>query len=723
MYKFFIKGVVQGVGFRPYIYNSCVKEGLKGYIKNIGDGVEVIVNNKEKFIIILKEIPTLARIDSYEIEVVDEVFYEDFKIIESEGEGFSEIPADLFLCEECLKELNENENRRNKYYFTTCTNCGPRFSISKKSPYDRVNTSMSEYNMCDLCKNEYENPADRRYHAQTIACIKCGPKLRLYINGNEVIDSEIKLIEKAVEKIKNGEVIAIKGVGGFHLCCLTKNESVNNLRGITRRKNKPYAIMCKNYEMALKIANINEKEKDILESPQRPIVVLDKKDKNAYYEVSELNSIGVMLPYTSLHYLIFDFIDEPLVMTSSNFPDEPITNENKEQFVEIILTHDRKIENFVDDSVIKIIEGKKLFLRRSRGFVPQSIEIKSDCKKTILALGAEMSNTFCIYKNGRAIASQYMGNTSNLKSFNNYKQNIKKFLEFTNSKPDVILCDKHPEYNTTISGEELSKELKVPLIKVQHHIAHSYSIAKEINFDDFTSIVCDGLGYGNDGNIWGGEIFLNDIRTGHLEEQYQLGGDSASKDSRKMLFSILRKILSLEEIKKYITDYTENELDILDKQLKDNFNCPLTSSCGRILDATCALLGFGFERTYEGRQAMLLESNSTIPYDDLEPVIEDNILMTTPLFEYLIKNYDRDKKRLAATVQLYLAKGLYEIAKRFDKPIVFGGGCAYNKIMTKFMLDHNVYINNNVPAGCGGISFGQIGYYLKQLTNSGNDIS
>ncbi len=671
----------------------------------------VEVNDKEKFVRILKGVPELAKIESYEVKP-SEKHFNDFTIKESEGKGFAEIPPDLFLCKDCQKELKDSTSRRHNYYFTTCTNCGPRFSIAKKSPYDRKTITMDSFEMCPECHREYTDPKDRRYHAQTIACHNCGPRLQLFREGREVKSAnELELIEQTVKLIKNSKVVAIKGIGGFHLACSLQKESIKELRAITARPHKPFAVMCRDIDMAKKIAHISKKEADILQSVQRPILILKKKA--SLKEISELDTIGIMLPYTALHYLLFDYIGEPIVMTSSNISDQPITTASSQQNVQNILNHTRPIENPIDDSLVKIIQNKNLLIRRSRGFVPQSIPLKTSCHKQILALGAELSNTFCLFKDKKAIFSPYMGTTSDANTFNSYKKMVSKFLAFTQCKPEVILADAHPAYNTSIYAQELSEEWNIPLIRVQHHKAHACSVAQEHNLTDFAAIVCDGLGYGEDETIWGGEVFYNNKRTGHLEQHYQLGGDSAAKYPAKMLFSILSKFLPPEECSKHMRNYfTQKELAIMRKQLNEQFNCPLTSSCGRILDAAAFMLGLCNERTYEGRPAMLLEAHSSIPYD-MEPVIENNVLLTTPLFRYLIENKEKDRKRLAATAQLYLAKGLHEIASEQKKPIVFSGGCAYNTIMSSYMIDKGVYLNKQVPSGDGGISFGQIAYYLK----------
>ncbi len=708
MYQFLIKGVVQGVGFRPYIYNACKKAGLKGYVQNVGNGVIVEVNNREKFIEILKNVPPLARIDSFEVEETKSEF-KDFSIKKSSGQGFAEIPPDLYLCEDCLRELNDPKNRRYNYFFITCTNCGPRFSITKESPYDRCNTTMNEFEMCDACKSEYTDPSNRRYHAQTIACPDCGPKLSLYCNGKKVKGEGIELIKEAVAMIKKGEIVAVKGIGGFHLACNLKQGTAKKLRSITGREHKPYAVMCRDIEMVSEIAEFTEKEKALLESVERPIILLKKK--KPLKGITELDTVGVMLPYTALHFLLFRFLKEPIVMTSSNYPNEPITTTLKQQIASFILDHDRRIENAVDDSVLKVVENRVLLLRRSRGFVPRSIPIAKSKKMQLLALGAEMNNTFCVYKNGRAIPSQFLGNTENPAALERYKETIGKFLRFTKTEPQAVIADLHPQYATSLYAIELAEKLRVPVIRVQHHLAHAFSVAAEHSLEDFSSIVCDGLGFGADGTLWGGEVFSGLKRIGHLEPQLQLGGDSAAIFPGKMLFSILCKFLSMKELKKFMPGFKEKELWVMAKQLEQKFNSPVTTSCGRVLDAASFMLGFCEKRTYDGRPAMLLEANSTKPFQ-LKPVFRKNVLMTTPLFEFLAENYEKDKKRLAATVQEYLARGLYTIAFRVGKPIVFSGGCAYNTIMTSFMVERNVFVNEKVPSGDGGISFGQIAFHL-----------
>lgn len=715
MYRYTIKGVVQGVGFRPYVANACKKAHISGYVQNVGHGVIAVVDDAVKLDRILNDAPSRIRIDSIEIETTRE-HWSGFRILPSKGVGYAEIPPDLYLCEECLCDLDDADNRRWGYHFLTCTACGPRFTIARKSPFDRATTTMDAFPMCPACRREYGDPKDRRFHAQTIACHDCGPKLRLFAHGVETGSSDEKRIESAAAALASGEVVALKGVGGFHLACRIDSKSVGALNTLTRRTGKPYAVLCRDTAMAKTIARITTEEEELLVSASRPIVLLRKNRKLG--SVSELDTVGVMLASTALHFLLFRHYPKPIVFTSSNLSDEPITTTRQRQFADIVLDHSRVIVNATDDSVMKVIDGTPLFLRRSRGFVPSSIPIDSGYRKTILAVGAEMNATFALYDgNGRITISQHLGNTSHAASFDRYRETIDRFLEYTGIAPQNIVCDLHPGYNTSVYAKELSKRFDAPLRAVQHHRAHVFGAAAENGLECFAGIACDGLGYGDDGTIWGGEIFDGYDRIGHLETQMLLGGDSAARYPLKMLYSIIRKFLTQRDAEMYLRGkYSSWEIPILERQLASGLNSPMTSSCGRILDATAALLGFCDERTYDGRGAMVLESRSGKPYE-FRPVFEGSTLLTTPLFEYLISNLHRDKARLAGTVQRYLAEGLFELASRTKKPVVWAGGCAYNRIMTSFMLTHGVLLNKRVPPGDGGISFGQICAFLADPRN------
>ncbi|MBN1860757.1 MAG: carbamoyltransferase HypF [Candidatus Thermoplasmatota archaeon] len=724
MYKIFIQGIVQGVGFRPYIYRKAKEQKLVGSVKNTGNGVEILVNDKD-FIQKLTDLPPLARISNYTIQEYKskKTFY-DFSILKSAySEGETELPPDIFLCADCLRELKNKNNRRYNYYFITCTNCGPRFTMIEDYPYDRPFTSMHQFKMCSECSREYTNPLDRRYHAQTIACKNCGPKLRLICDTKDVSGlSDIETIQKAVALIKSGEILSVKGVGGFHTCSLCNDLSVLKIRKMFNRLHKPYAVMVKNVQMAKAIAKVSSIEKKFLESPQRPIVVLPKRKLNTFNVISELDTIGVMLPYTALHYLLFDYINEPLVMTSCNFSGEPIST--IEKLGRYFLTHERNIVNRCDDSVVKIIHTTPYYLRRSRGFTPLPVTLPIQCKDTI-AVGAELNNVICTAKKNKCYLSQYIGDTSSYETYNFLKETIEKLIHLSRVKPQIVTCDLHPQYNSTILASEVARKYKASLIPIQHHKAHVASVAAERHITDYIGIAMDGLGYGDDGQLWGGEIFSVSggnifTRIGHLEEQPQLGGDSAALYPKKMLFGILSKMLSEEEMIN-LRLFTKKDSLIYLKLLNNRRNIPLTTSTGRILDAASALLGLCEERTYDGRPAMLLESSATTPLE-FEPIFSKEqgrkILMTTPLFEFLLKN-KKDRGRLAATTQMYIAKGLFLIAKNASKkkglPIVFSGGVAYNRMISGYMLSHGVLGHKELPAGDGCICYGQT--YLANLSD------
>jgi len=700
MYRIIVKGVVQGVGFRPYIYRKAIGFGLKGSVKNLGSGVEIICDDKD-FVSRLTDLPPLSKIHSVDIKNLKNKKYSDFTILKSSvSEGETELPADIFMCNDCLRDLRDPKNRRYGYYFVTCTNCGPRFSMIEDYPYDRPYTAMRDFEMCTDCKKEYTDPMDRRYHAQTIACPRCGPKLRL-LDGKVEISGKTDqdTVTSAIRLIRQGKALAIKGVGGFHIC--SSIESVNKVRKLLKRPDKPFAIMVKDIEMLEKFATVNDKEKHLLKSPARPIVVVKKND--GMDGISELDTVGAMMPYTALHYLMFDHYEKPLLMTSCNIPGEPVMTEKG--IARFCLTHDREIVNRCDDSVLKVIEGKTFYLRRSRGFAPLSIELPKEKDDTI-ALGAELNNVVCSIKSNRGYLSQYIGETSKLKTQRFMDESVKRLILLTRSKPKTIVCDKHPGYYSTAYAKTLAKEYDARLVKVQHHKAHVASVAAEHKLKSYVGIAIDGLGYGDDGKIWGGEVF--DVenkefkRIGHLEEQPQIGGDSATLNPKKMLFGILAKFLSKEKLRNMY-----KEADIFLKMIEEDFNVPKTTSAGRVLDAAAALLGICDKRTYDGRPAMLLESKATQPYD-LKPVIKKidgkKVLMTTPLFEFMIGK--DDVGRLAATAQMYLAKGLFEIAKG-GKPIVLSGGVAYNRMISGYLIKNNVLVNVDIPAGDGGLCVGQ----------------
>ncbi len=758
--------MVQGVGFRPFFYRAALQENIQGYIKNTSFGVEIVGNNKKKVLEILKNIPPLAEITSLQSEQIGEGhIYKDFQILASENScsssnGGLHIPPDVSICNDCREDLCNPNNRRYKYFFTSCTHCGPRFSLAKDLPFDRENTTLADFPLCSQCRKEYTDPGNRRFHAQTITCPQCGPQLSFYNEGKKEGSEPLK---RTIDLLKKGEVVSIKGVGGFFLASRIGRDAVSTVRLLLHRPKKPFAIMVKDIHMAKKFCEIRQEEERELLSLHKPIVLCKKKQnkKNTLDDISSNDRIGILLPSTALHILLFEEIDEPLLITSANLPGVPIPTRRKQQNWKYILDFNRDIVNFSDDSVVKVLEKQPLCIRRSRGYVPQTLTINNTYRAIhdkkgagdILAVGAEMKNTFCLKKGDRIFLSQHLGNTEKIENFENFKHTLQKYLKYTLAKPEVILCDANPDFETSQFAQKYAEQNEIICIPIQHHKAHIFSAAFEHGLDHFVGIAADGNGWGEDEKVWGGEVFLvsrtKDAmsqnpehnqkqvqRIGHLEYQKLVGGDIANREPLRFLVGILEKFMTREEIQKRICEnvhYRMQDVSVFYQQAQQNFNCIETSSCGRVLDASAILLGIGEKNYYEGHLAELLETcaaksvQSNICF--FEPVIKESggqyILYTTPLFQFLVENMRSiPREELARFVVVYLAKGFLEIAQKNKYsqklPLIFSGGCAYSSVMTNFFLSKGVNVNKDIPAGDGGISAGQIAYYL--ATNHHNTL-
>ncbi|WP_421077819.1 carbamoyltransferase HypF [Methanothermococcus sp. Ax23] len=778
--KIIVKGIVQGVGFRPFVYRIAKNNNLKGYVKNMGNYVEIVVmGNKDDINSFLDDLmtkkPPLAQIN--EINVFDELNesnyksnYEDFIIEKSqENKGNKEegtIPPDVAICEDCLKEIMDKNDRRYRYPFTACTNCGARFTIVKELPYDRENTSMDEFPLCEDCLNEYKNPMDRRFHAQATCCPKCGPEVFLTDKNGNILYKKDDAVQNAVKLLKDGYILAIKGVGGTHLaCCCDDDNVVLNLRNRLNRPTQPFAVMTKPENLNL-FANFDDDELNLLKSPKRPIVVLEKnEDYDKYFSkyVSNLNSIGVMFQYSALHHLLLETDKIAYIMTSANLPGLPMAIKNDDilnnlkDIADYFLLHNREIVNRCDDSVLKKINNRMIFLRRSRGYAPEPIIVNNNPAiknndKNILCVGPELNSTACLVKGNKFYLTQYIGKTSKYETFNYLNDAIKNLMKITNTnKIDAVVCDLHPNYNSTKLAYELAERFGAELYKIQHHKAHAYSLMGDNDvFEDGIFIAIDGLGYGEDGNIWGGEVLKYDKnknkmeRIGHLEEQYQAGGDLATKYPLRMLLSILYKKLSRDELIEFIKGYdffSDKDLKLMLFQLDKKINVVNTTSCGRILDSVSAMLSVCYERTYDGEYAIRLESVAEnfvkkYPKDYKKCVemvkndikIKNNILNTTDLvyncYKMLLGGFE--KEFIAYYIHLALADGLSEIAIKNAEHeginyIGLTGGVSYNKIISE-RIRQNVESNGfkflyhrRAPNGDGGISFGQgVGYILNR---------
>lgn len=698
-----VHGIVQAVGFRPFVHRIAVKNHLTGYIANVGDHVEIAVQGTQEDIEqFLKDLehkkPPISEIDRIERKFFPDENFETFEVIKSQKRegGESIIPPDIAVCDECLEELFTPSDNRYLYPFINCTHCGPRFTIIEEMPYDREKTSMKSFPLCGFCQKEYTDIVNRRYHAEPVCCPKQGPQYNMSI-------------EEAAHLLDQGKVVAVKGLGGFHIACKIDDSVVLRVRDLLNRPQQPFALMARDIKSVRKLAYTSRQEEELLQSWTRPIVVLRKR-KPLQGVAPSLHTIGIMLPYAPVHHLIFHYsASDVFVMTSANFPGNPmiIDNEIAERelpFADAFLYHDLDIVNRCDDSVIR----NGLFIRRSRGFVPKGIPVMHD--KTILAVGGELNNTFCITKGGKAFLSQHIGDTSNYDTLLFQKEAINHFMRLLVldwEDIDVIMCDLHPQYNTRKQAEEFSQMYGIPVKMVQHHFAHAYGLMAEYR-KEMMVIAADGAGYGLDGNVWGGEILLRGERLGHLEYVPMLGGDLATKWPERMLLSYLERETPGRR-------YSKQEQQVLLNQLKKERI--LTSSTGRFLDGMAAFLGVCYERTYEGEPAMKLESLALKGDDlDVDIEIEGNQMMVRD-FVKKIADVKASKKDIAKTTHTALGKAYIELLSNFNDmhlPVGFSGGVAYNEIIAKVLQKEaqkrglEFYVHRLVPPGDGGTSLGQV---------------
>ncbi len=741
-----VKGIVQGVGFRPFVYRLAIENGLLGFVQNRGDaGVRITVEGQrpdiERFITQLKtRKPPLCEIHGLTVTYRDGAEgFSTFEIKESSRGGSekgSTIPPDISICSQCLGEMLDPKNVRYRYFFITCTDCGPRYTIIRRLPYDRANTSMLPFKMCSNCEREYYFPDDRRFHAQTNACPGCGPRLFLTDNVGKPVDCGDPTV-KAGQLLDEGCVLAVKGNGGFHLVCSTTNpEPLSRLRRVKTRKTKPFAIMARNLQTVRSFAEVNVLEAELLESYSKPIVLLKKSKRYFLSELvsPSLHTVGVMLPYSGLHHLLFDSTREPaLVMTSANQPNEPIIIEDDVArkmlggIVDYFLLHNRVIEQRCDDTVLRVVGGKRTFIRRSRGFAPAPIHLKVQSTKDALALGAELNATCCILTSGRAYISQHIGDVETPETLQFLGQAAQHLLGLTKAQPGCVACDLHPRFSTTFLAKQLGDRWGIPTVRVQHHHAHLSKLMAEHGVGEAVGIVCDGYGYGSDGGAWGGEVLYSDMesfkRLGHLQEQPMAGGDLATRYPLRMVAGILHGRVDTASLllkrSQHIPHGTA-EVEVMMKQLKSG-RVPVTSSCGRILDAVSALLGICYERTYEGEPAMKLEALAARGRDILRLDVKVNrgVVDTGNLLEELYENLGRvSMQDLAFSAQSYLARSLGELAveaaQSEDVSVIgFTGGVACNEHISntiRSVVEERGFAflaHDKVPPGDGGISLGQ----------------
>ncbi len=751
-----INGVVQAVGFRPFVYRIATDNDLIGWVKNLGDaGVKVFLQGEstdiEKFLRDLKEKnPPLARIEEIKSEKVEtDPEIEEFEIVKSSSgsSGSGTIPPDIATCEDCLEDVF-GETRYSGYWATSCVNCGPRFSVIRELPYDRDRTSMEDFPTCDDCRTEYTDPGDRRYHAQTIACPECGPKLWLEEPGTGKRTTDAP-IQASARKLGRGEIVAIKGLGGTHLACdASDSETVELLRKRLGRPNQPFALMATE-EMVRKNLKYARSEFEVLTGPRRPITLLEKGNRDWISGgiAPGLHNVGVMLPYTALHHLLFSELGFPLVMTSANLPGEPMLIENdsiREELKGIAdsyLLHDRKIVSRIDDSVVRFSGDRRKFIRRSRGWVPEPIEVDLG-DEPILALGAEQDNVVGLYTNQRAYLSQYLGDTEGPEDMDFLEDALNRLLKLTSTEePDLIAHDLHPNFLTS----QKAKDMNGDSAPVQHHMAHVGSLLAETGLTEIVGLVMDGVGYGSNDKVWGSEVITGTEdemeRKGSLTRAYMPGGDLATKHPGRMVAGILYPLAETGKIddlpgliRELDLDFPngEEELDVVLQQLEKGLNTPETTSAGRFLDAVSALTGTCSKRTYEGEPAMKLESTASrgdpleidLPYDRSGDIIR--LDQSKLLYRLIQLRGSASPESLASTAQSAIARGMASIAVEVArdegiKTVGLSGGVAYNdeisrgveKIVSGSGLDF--VTNTEVPPGDGGVALGQLWLAGKEL--------
>ena len=741
--RIIIKGLVQGVGFRPSIYRMAISHRLFGTVENNNTGViinvEGAINSIENFI---SELPTgtplASKISSINIDEIDYIGYTDFSITKSTSQSneVTEISPDIATCDECLQDIKKQKNRIN-YAFTNCTNCGPRFTIIKDLPYDRPKTTMDVFPMCEQCNNEYVNILDRRFHAQPVACNNCGPQYTLHQNNSQT--SEIsEIINKTSELIYNNKLLAIKGLGGFHLACNAfSEESIQLLRKAKSRDGKPFALMFKDIDSIEKYMNVSKVEHNLLTSWRKPIVLLKQKELISNSISIGLDRVGVMLPYMPFHHMLFEKLSIPaIVLTSGNISDEPIIISNDEalsslhRICDAVVTYNRDIYNRTDDSVTKVIGNRARLIRRSRSYAPSPIELNINTEG-IFAGGAELVNCFCIGKGNQAIMSQHIGDLKNLETLEFYEESIERYFKMFRFKPEMAVMDMHPDYLSSRFVESLN----IPSTKVQHHHAHIASCMVENQLDeDVIGISFDGTGLGDDGNVWGGEFFVCNLaeysRINHFEYIPQPGGDAVSKHPWRMMVSYLLEYFGEDIFKNeaiLFKDIDNQELSTLLSIIKSNINCPLTSSSGRLFDSIAALLGICLNATYHAEAPMQLESVANYNIDEKYSYMITDIISFKTTFAEIIKDLNSNIgiSDIAGKFHNTIVDIIINIAVNTRnetgiKKVVLSGGSFQNSILLekaeKLLSESGFeyFTQTEIPSNDGGIALGQLAIAAKR---------
>lgn len=735
-----IRGLVQGVGFRPFICRMAAKHGLLGEVDNRTNGVCVVVQGDIKTINrfrndIILNAPPASQIKSVKINPKPVNGYVNFMIAKSKPADaeITEISPDIAVCPDCLHDL-ETDPERIDYPFINCTNCGPRFTIIEEIPYDRPLTTMKNFRMCRHCQSEYNDILDRRFHAQPIACNSCGPEY-IYQNYNKTITGKEQILAEITSLISAGKTIAIKGIGGYHLMCdATNNYAVKELRKNKHRDLKPFAVMFRDISDVRDYCWVDKEEEAEITSWRRSILILKQKKRLASSVSNGLNTIGAMLPYMPVHFLMFRSLKTAaVVLTSGNISDEPVIIDDlsaEKHLMPIagyLIKYNREISNRADDSVIRIIDHKVSIIRRSKGYVPGTVDLNINAEG-ILALGAEQKNSFCIGKGLQAVMSQYIGDLKNLPTYDFFKESIERFSHLFRFKPELLVCDLHPDYLSTTHAELLEKDLQASLIRVQHHHAHIASCMAEYGIDEEVIGIClDGTGYGDDGKIWGSEFMTADLcgykRFMHFDYVPMPGGDKAVDEPWRMAYSFLYKYFGDSFDHRLLPAFQavkEEKLIFVREMLTWNINSPLTSGAGRLFDAVSALLGLCAEETFDSEAPMRLESIINCETDEYYPFQMGKSITFKETFKALLEDFPMQNISLiSAKFHNSIARIILQASERIRKEtslnkVVLSGGVFQNKYLLEKALyllrrsGFEIFTNHLVPSNDGGISLGQL---------------
>lgn len=739
-----IKGLVQGVGFRPFVYRLAVSHDISGWVENGNDGVRIHAEGQEDdlrtFIAALsKEAPVASQILEIIVNKAENLGESSFRIRKSMdvSDEITEVSPDISVCPGCLQDMKSQAHRID-YPFINCTNCGPRFTIIRGLPYDRAKTTMQTFEMCPVCQKEYTDAADRRFHAQPVACNQCGPHYEL-IFDNQSLKGINAILNKLVALILAGKIIAMKGIGGFHLACdATSEEAVSKLRRLKNREGKPFAVMFKNISVLRDYAEVNQAEETALLSWRKPIVILkNEAGKKLASGVSNgFNTSGVMLPYMPLHYLLFEKLGLPaIVLTSGNLSDEPVIIDNSEALerlkgiADAFLIYNRDIWNRTDDSVMMFTGNVARMIRRSRGFAPSPVNLSFNVDG-IFAAGAELVNCFCLGKGYKAIMSQHIGDLKNLETLDFYSESFNRYMDLFRVNPAVVACDLHPDYLSTRFAEDFAaRNRNTAVVRVQHHHAHLAACMSEHGLDEPVIGVCmDGVGYGTDGNIWGFEFMTCDLiafdRKMHLAYVPQPGGDKANHEPWRMALAYLHhyagsesEYLKMDFLKDIDPESIKHILTAIDNQI----NCPLTSSAGRLFDAVAAMTGLCNYTDFHAEAPMRLEDimdeTETGIYSFHTGPIIDPRLIILGIMNDLANNVPVKciSTKFHRTVVEIIVQGVFEINResRINKVVLSGGTFQNRFILVESEkrlrgLSFQVFTHSNFPSNDGGIALGQV---------------